>query len=90
MLQAIEAYSAIIDCLLPEVTVRLSQSQVKWLDEALCQRASIYEYLEAYEASLQDYCQLLKLQHSHALVSKAQFLLDRGISSLWDFGSCVA
>lgn len=70
MLQAIKEYSAIIDHLLLEVTVSLSQSQTKLLHKALSQRASIYEHLEAYEASLQDFCQILQMQHCHTLVSK--------------------
>lgn len=69
MLQAIKEYSAIIDHLLLDITDSLSQSQTNLLDKALCQRASIYEHLEAYEASLQDICQLLKLQSCHILVS---------------------
>lgn len=71
VLQAVKEYSTLIDHLLFEVTGCLSQSQIKLLGAVLHQRASIYEQLEAYEASLQDFCQLQKLHPSDALVSRA-------------------
>lgn len=43
---------------------------MKLLVAALCQRANIYEHLEAYDNSLQDFCLLLQLQPSHYLVSQ--------------------
>lgn len=67
--QAVEELSHILDCLLSRNTACLSQSELMSLETALGQRASIYEHLEAYDESLQDFCQLLTLQPSHLLVS---------------------
>lgn len=68
-MQAVEELSDILDCLLSKNAACLSQSEIKLLETALSQRASIYEHLEAYDESLQDFCQLLTLQPSHLLVS---------------------
>lgn len=66
--QAVEELSEVLRRLLCMNTACLSQSELKLLETTLSQRASIYEHLEAYDESLQDFCQLLTLQPSHLLV----------------------
>lgn len=68
-LQAVEGYSCVIEHLHFKSTACLSQSEITMLVAALCQRASIYEHLEAYDKGLQDFSLLLQLQPGHYMVS---------------------
>ncbi len=70
--QAVEACSAAIAraCSHSQSTHGHSISEGSELEKAVSQRAAMYEHLEAYELSLQDYQHILKLQPRHAQVMR--------------------
>ena len=68
VLQAVQEFGRIIANLMSCKTGQLGQAGTALLWSALCQRASIYEELEEFKLSLQDYAHLLKLQPNHPVV----------------------